>query len=91
MRLVDECSECALRYEREEGYWLGAILFNTAATIGLFGMGSVAWAVATWPSPPWDAMLVAGVTFNLVAPVVMYPFSKTLWVAVEISAHPPAE
>ena len=91
MRLVDECPTCGLRYEREEGYWLGAILINTAATIGAFGLGMVLWAVATWPDPPWDTMLVVGIAFNLIAPIVMYPYSKTLWVAIEITAHPPAE
>lgn len=91
MRLTDECPTCALLYEREEGYWLGAILFNTAATIGLFGFGMVVWAVTTWPDPPWDVMLVAGIGFNLIAPIVFYPYSKTLWVAVEITARPPSE
>lgn len=90
MRLVDECPMCRLRYEREEGYWLGAILINTAATIGLFGVGMVAWAVATWPDPPWNLMLVAGIGFNLIVPIAFYPYSKTLWVAIEITAHPPA-
>jgi uncharacterized protein (DUF983 family) len=89
MRLVDECPKCTLRYEREAGYWLGAILFNTAATIGLFGLGMVIWAVATWPEPPFDAMLVTCIAFNLIAPIGFYPYSKTLWVAVEITAHPP--
>jgi uncharacterized protein (DUF983 family) len=89
MRLVDECPTCRLRFEREEGYWLGAILFNTAATIGVFGLAMVLWAVSTWPDPPWNTMLVAGIVFNLVAPIVFYPYSKTLWVAVEITAHPP--
>ena len=89
MGLTEACPTCDLRYEREEGYWLGAILINTVATIGLFGLGTILWAIATWPDPPWNTMLVIGIGFNLIAPVVFYPYSKTLWVAIEITAHPP--
>jgi uncharacterized protein (DUF983 family) len=91
MGLVEACPRCGLRFEREEGYWLGAILINTAATIGLFGVGMVAWALVTWPDPPWGLMLGVGIGFNLIAPIVFYPYSKTLWVAIEITAHPPTE
>lgn len=87
--MVERCPTCQLRYEREEGYWLGAILINTVVTIVAFGAGMVTWAVATWPDPPWDAMTVAGLVFNLATPIWFYPYSKTLWVAIEITAHPP--
>lgn len=89
MRLAATCPTCALRYEREEGYWLGAILINTVATIGMFGAGTLLWAILTWPDPPWGLMLGVGIGFNLIAPIVFYPYSKTLWVAIEITAHPP--
>lgn len=88
-RLLDECPRCGLRYEREEGYWLGAILINTVATIGLFGLGTTLWAIATWPDPPWGLMTAVGIGFNLLVPILFYPYSKALWVAIEITAHPP--
>lgn len=84
------CPQCGLHYEREEGYWLGAILINTAVTIGLFGLGMTVWGVTTWPDPPWGLMTGTGIAFNLLFPVLFYPFSKTLWVAIEVSAHPPS-
>lgn len=89
MGLESRCPQCGLRYEREEGYWLGAILINTVVVMTLFGAGMVLWAVLTWPDPPWGLMTVTGIGFNLVAPIVFYPYSKTLWVAIEITAHPP--
>lgn len=88
MSLRERCLRCGILFEREEGYWLGAILINTAITIALFGLGSVWWAVATWPDPPWGALTGAGIAFNLVFPILFYPFSKTLWFAIEITAHP---
>ena len=90
MRLTEVCPQCQLRYEREEGYWLGAILINTVATLGVFGIGMVTWAVFTWPDPPWDTMTWVGIGFNVIVPVLFYPYSKALWVAIEITARPPA-
>lgn len=89
--LRDRCPECHVEYEREEGYWLGAILINTAVTIGVFGGVMLAWAIATWPDPPWGTMTAIGVIINLAVPLGFYPVSKTLWVAIETSLHPPEE
>ncbi len=88
--MVDRCPSCDHKYEREEGYWLGAVLINTAFTIVLFAVAMVVWAIATWPDPPWTAMTATGIVINLLVPLLFYPMSKTLWVAVEISAHPPS-
>ena len=87
--MVDRCPTCDLQYEREEGYWLGAVLINTVVTIGLFTVTMVTWAIATWPEPPWTTMTATGIVINLIVPLLFYPLSKTLWVAIEISAHPP--
>lgn len=88
--MVDRCPGCGLVYEREEGYWLGAVLINTAVTIGLFAVTMIVWGMATWPDPPWTAMTATGIVINLAVPLLFYPLSKTLWVAIEISAHPPS-
>lgn len=87
--MVDRCPTCDLKYEREEGYWLGAVLINTAVTIGLFLAAMIVWALLAWPDPPWTAMTATGIVINLLVPLLFYPLSKTLWVAIEISAHPP--
>lgn len=33
--------------------------------------------------------VVAGVTVSVVVPIVGYPFSKTLWAAIDLVMHPP--
>lgn len=88
--LAEACPRCELRYEREQGYWLGAILINTAVTMAVFAAVMILWAAAAWPDPPWTVMTISGAVINLVLPIVFYPYSKTLWVALEITAHPPA-
>lgn len=85
--LLDRCPGCTIQYEREEGYWLGAIVINTAVTIGLFMVTMVVWAALAWPDPPWGTMTAVGAIINLVVPLVFYPLSKTLWLAVEIGSR----
>lgn len=84
----DVCAGCGLKFEREAGYWVGAVTINTTVTfisfVGLF----VGLTVGTWPDPPWGAIMVTVVAVNLFLPVLFYPISKTLWSALEHSWHP---
>jgi len=88
-RLVDRCPRCDHRFERQEGYWLGAVAINTAATIAVFAAVLVIGASVTWPDPPWTAISIASIVTTVVFPLVFYPWSKMLWVALEITLHPP--
>ena len=85
LTIAAECPGCAHRYQREEGYWLGAIAINTVATVLVFAALLVAGAVITWPDVPWIGLTVASVIVNAIFPIAFYPWSKTLWVAVESS------
>ena len=79
------CPRCDLRFEREEGYWLGAMVINIALTELIFVALFVGLAVAWWPDPPWTRILIILLIVNLVVPLVFYPFSKTLWVAGDLA------
>jgi uncharacterized protein (DUF983 family) len=83
--LRDRCPRCDLVYEREEGYWLGAIAINTGAAIVAFGVVFVGSIVATWPSPPWGVVSAAVIATTLIVPIVFYPISKTIWVAIDLT------
>lgn len=86
--MLEHCARCGLEFEREEGYWVGAMIANTTVTfatfVAVFG-GSV---VITWPNVPWALVLVATLVANTVVPVLFYPISKTVWLALELSWHP---
>ena len=85
--LTETCPQCALRFERVEGYWLGSVAINLAVTEGLFVAALVLGIVTTWPDVPWGVLLVALVTLNLVLPILFHPYSRTLWIAVERHVH----
>jgi uncharacterized protein (DUF983 family) len=84
------CPSCALRLDRgESDYWLGAMLFNLIAAETLFAAGLVTVLVLTWPDPPWDALQWGSIIAMIVAPLILFPFTKLLWLAFDLVFRPP--
>jgi uncharacterized protein (DUF983 family) len=82
-RMTPECPHCGHHYEREEGYWIAAMVVNMGVTEALFGIVLVAGIIASWPDVAWGSLLIIGAVMNVVIPTVFYPLSKTLWVAID--------
>lgn len=88
MSVADICPTCGLRYEREQGYWIGAMIIDTAVTFGMFLLVFVGGMIITWPEVPWTGLFIVTVAVNLIVPIAFYPWAKLLWVAMELSWHP---
>jgi uncharacterized protein (DUF983 family) len=82
-RMVPDCPVCKLHFEREPGYWVGAVAINTTVIGILFTILLVTVSAATVPDIPWVSLLAAEVPLMALGPAAFYPFSKTLWVAVD--------
>lgn len=82
--MADRCPRCGMPFERGEGYWLGAMAVNLGVAEAAFALTLVIGALATWPNPPWLALTIAGLVVNVVVPIVFYPFSKTIFVALDL-------
>lgn len=78
-----DCPRCGLHFEREQGYWLGAMTLNFAVTEAMFVVVLVATMAITWPDVPWGTLLIAVLATNVIVPLVFYPISKTIWVGLE--------
>lgn len=89
--LEDECPTCGHRFEREQGYWLGAIAVNTGVTFAIFGATFLVVALATWPDVPWTGMWVGLVAFMAAFPIVFHRISKTIWVGLDLAFRPVEE
>ena len=89
--LRDRCPRCGHGYDREPGYWVMAIIINTAVTEAIFGIFFVGALIATAPDFPWAPLLLVAVLTNALVPLVFYPLSKTLWVAIDLYMHPADE
>jgi uncharacterized protein (DUF983 family) len=83
LHMVPDCPSCGLHFEREQGYWAGALAINMIATGGLFAIVFVALLIVTVPDVPVGELLVVLIPIVVLGPIVYYPFSKTVWVAVD--------
>ncbi len=83
------CPCCGVWFEREEGYFLGAMALNLIVAELLPAAVGVAWIVSTWPNPPWTVLqFVAPLAMGL-SPLLFYPWSRTLWLTLDWTFHPP--
>jgi uncharacterized protein (DUF983 family) len=81
--LVPDCPRCALHFEREPGYFTGALAINIIVTGGIFALTFVALLAATIPDVPVVPILAVVVPIVVILPILYYPFSKTVWMAVD--------
>ncbi len=81
--MVPDCPRCGLHFEREQGYFAGALAINIMATGGLFAVSFVIALALTIPDIPVVPLLVILIPIALFGPIVFYPFSKTIWIAVD--------
>ena len=86
--MVPRCPGCELRLEREEGYFLGAMLLNLVVAEGLFIVGFAAALVLTWPRPPWNLLTWVSLVAVVLFPLALYPLSRTVWLALDLLVHP---
>lgn len=86
--MTERCPGCGLFFEREEGYWTGAVAINTVVTELVFLIMMVIVVGITWPDIPVVPVMVAAISLNGIVPLVFYPASKTLWVATDLILHP---
>lgn len=89
-RMHDRCPRCGMRFEREEGFFVGAYLINFAIVeLSLF---VVLMGLIVVLSQNADAGLkfpiILCATLAVLVPLVTYPWSRTIWSAISLAMHP---
>lgn len=88
--LVDSCPSCGLHLDRDEpGYWIGSYTVNLFLTEGVFALALLAGVGFSWPDVPWGWLTAACVALALGVPVAVFPFTKLLYLAVDLAFRPP--
>lgn len=82
-RLRERCPRCELKFQKEEGGYLGAITINYGVTIGAWLVLMVVVLVATVPRVPVGPLLAASAFVVVAIPIAFYPTSKAIWAAIE--------
>jgi len=89
IRIVPSCPRCGLATDRgESGYALGGLWLNLLAAEAVNTAIWVTVAVRTWPEVPWETLQYAGPVTALLMPVLFYPFSRTVFLALDLSFRP---
>lgn len=82
--MVEECPRCQYHFEREAGFFLGAMVVNIALTEALIiGVIAIGFGV-TLPDPPLVKLAVFAGLAGFFMPFLAYPFTKTTWSAVDM-------
>jgi hypothetical protein len=63
-------------------------MFNIIAAELVFAAFFVGIVVVTWPTPPWKLLEYGGITLMIIAPFAFFPFSKTLFLAFDLTFRP---
>jgi uncharacterized protein (DUF983 family) len=77
------CPFCDLRFEREEGGFLGAMALNYAVAVIAWVVVLVVGLILTVPDVPVAPLLAASILVIVVTLLWFYPRSKTIWAAIE--------
>jgi uncharacterized protein (DUF983 family) len=86
--MVERCPRCGLRFERIDGHFTGALGLNTIAGVVAVCAALAIGAAATLPEIPVATLIAVVVTVGIIVPLVGYPFSKTLWTAIDLRMRP---
>jgi Protein of unknown function (DUF983) len=82
--MVSDCPKCAYRFEREEGFFLGAMVVNIAITEAVIAGAIAIGFGVTLPDPPLTKLAIIAGLGGLLTPFIAYPFTKTTWTAVDM-------
>ena len=88
VHMEERCPRCDLLFEREEGSFVGAVGINTIVSFGLLLFGMIVFFIVTYPDIPTGPWVFLAALAYAPIPFVLYPFSKTLWLAIELIMRP---
>ena len=88
--LRERCPSCGVRFEREEGYFLGAYALNLVVA-ELLGLGLAIILIFKTDLRHLDLIWQEAIAVALAVafPLVLFPFSRTVWIALDLVFHPP--
>lgn len=89
--LRERCPRCGVRFEREDGYFLGAYALNLIVAEFL-GLGLALFLIFKTDLQylPLIWQEIIAVALAIAFPVALFPFSRTVWIAMDLIFHPPA-
>jgi uncharacterized protein (DUF983 family) len=85
-KMADNCAHCGLKFEREQGYFIGAIYINYAATIAIAVPGF--FLLDAFTSITINQQLALWVPFAVIFPLLFFHHSRSLWLVMDHYFNP---
>ena len=77
LAMHDRCARCGLRFEREPGFFLGALVINYTVTLVLLLVPMV--VLVFQQKADVLTAVVIGFAWSILFPLAFFPTSKSLW------------
>lgn len=87
-QMVEHCPTCGFRFQRVHGHWIGSLGINTIVTFASLLIAVVVGFMLTTPDPPVLTLMIVAVTVAAIVPLVFFPWSRTLWSAIDLLMRP---
>lgn len=75
-------------FRRSPGHWLGSWFLNVLVVQSVLVVGITVLVAVTWPARLSLLAIVGVVAVALVVPVAIFPFTRTLWTAIDLIMRP---
>lgn len=85
-KMYENCPVCGFHFEREEGYFTGAMAVNLVVSELLLAAIAIPLALQPWAS--FVFFLLIGCALAVLLPVLFYRHSKALWMSIDHVFHP---
>jgi uncharacterized protein (DUF983 family) len=85
-KMYEHCPNCGLKFEREQGYFIGAIYINYAATIAIAVPGY--FIVDSFTSMTIHQQLALWVPFAVIFPLLFFHHARSLWLMLDHFFNP---
>jgi uncharacterized protein (DUF983 family) len=86
--MADTCPRCGLVFRRAPGQWLGSWFLNICVAQAAVALVLIVGVAATWPAPPMWAIGLADIGVAIAVPFLFFPFSRTIWTAIDLVMRP---
>lgn len=73
------------------GFELGSMTMNVILTFGTILLVMAVGSALTYPDVPAVPLAIAVIVIGCSMPVLVYPFTQTVWFAVDLSMRPPEQ
>lgn len=86
---LSNCSQCGAVFEREPGFFLGAIFFSCA--IATIAAAIVVVALTLWDLASRESALALGLGLGLGIPLLFFPWARSFWLGIDQFFDPRSE